>query len=242
MCRVTKSIYDLPAAVANVPLAQERFARTLYGLTEADAREPSVLPGWSRAHVVAHVARHGEAMVRLIDGVLDQRAAEAYPGGPAVRDAEIETSAHHSIEELVDDVAETNASLVIAFARMTTPTWGRQVQFPAGHSPASRCAWSRWREVEVHHVDLGLDVYTIESWPEEFVSTHLPHELAKLPSRLPRGVAIKVGGSRLGTGDVLTTVSGPDAALLAWLFGRVGLAAPSLRSSNGGLPELPPWG
>lgn len=241
MCRVTMSIYDLPAAVANVPLAQDRFTRTLSGLTEADVREPSVLPGWTRAHVIAHVARHAEAMVRLIDGVLTYRAAEAYPGGPAVRDAEIETSAHHSIDELIDDAYETNASLVVAFARMTTPTWGRQVQFPTAAYPASRCAWSRWREVEVHHVDLGLDVYTIESWPEEFVSTHLPHELAKLPGRLPPGTAIRIGGSRFGRGDVITAIDGPEPAILAWLFGRGGLAAPSLRSSSGEFPKLPSW-
>ena len=241
MCRVTSSTYDLPAAVANVPLAQDRFTRTLSGLTEAEVREPSVLPGWTRAHVIAHVARHAEAMVRLIDGVLTYRTAEAYPGGPAVRDAEIETSAHHSINELIDDAYETNASLVVAFARMTAPTWGRQVQFPTAAYPASRCAWSRWREVEVHHVDLGLDIYTIESWPEEFVSTHLPHELAKLPSRLPPGTAIRVGGSRFGRGDVATTIDGPEPAVLAWLFGRVGLAAPALRSSSGELPKLPTW-
>jgi maleylpyruvate isomerase len=242
MCRVTTSIYDLPAAVANVPLTQNRFAQTVSTLVEAEIREPSVLPGWSRAHVVAHVARHGEAMVRLIDGVLTQRYTEAYPGGPLARDAEIETGAQHDPGDLADDVYETNASLVVAFARMTTPTWGRQVQFPTGSFPASRCAWSRWREVEVHHVDLGLDVYTIESWPEEFVSTHLPHELAKLPGRLPVGTAIRVGGSRFGSGDVIATIDGPETAVLAWLFGRVGLAAPALTSSTGALPELPPWG
>jgi maleylpyruvate isomerase len=240
MCRVTTSTYDLPAAVANVPLAQERFAGTLGGLTDAEVREPSVLPGWSRAHVIAHVARGGEAMVRLVDGVLTKRPAQAYPDGPVVRDAELELAAQHSANELADEVYSSNIAVVHAFARMTAPTWGRQVQFPTGAYPASRCAWERWREVEVHHIDLGLDTYTIESWPEEFVSTHLPHELAKLPGRLPPGTAVRVDGSRFGSGDVVATVDGPDPALLAWLFGRVGLAAPSLHTT-GNLPQLPPW-
>ncbi|WP_073262176.1 maleylpyruvate isomerase family mycothiol-dependent enzyme [Cryptosporangium aurantiacum] len=237
---MTTSTYDLPAAVANVPLAQERFAGTLATLTDSDLREPSVLPGWTRGHVIAHVARGAEAMVRLIDGVLTQRPAEAYPGGPAVRDAEIELGAQSGANELMDEVYETNLKIVYAFARMTAPTWGRQVQFPTGAYPANRCAWSRWREVEIHHVDLGLDVYTIESWPDEFVACHLPHELAKLPGRLPPGTAVQVGPSRFGTGEVVATIDGPDSAVLAWVLGRVGLAAPAL-ATTGNLPELPPW-
>lgn len=240
MCQVTTSTYDLPAAVANVPLAQDRLAGTLSALTDAEVREPSVLPGWTRGHVIAHVARSAEAMVRLIDGVLAQRHAEAYPGGPAVRGAEIELGARSSANELMDEVYESNIKVVHAFARMTAPTWGRQVQFPTGPYPASRCAWSRWREVEIHHVDLGLDVYPIESWPDEFVACHLPHELAKLPNRLAPGTAVQVGASRLGAGAVVATIDGPDAALLAWLVGRVGLAAPSL-TITGNPPELPPW-
>jgi maleylpyruvate isomerase len=242
MCRVATSTYDLPAALANVPLSQGRLESTVYTLTEAEVRGTSVLPGWSRAHVLAHVAQHGHAMVRLVDGVLTGRNAEQYPGGKAARDADIEAAASRSLDDLTDDVTSADASVVTAFARMTAPTWGRTVHFLSGTFPASRCAWSRWREVEIHHVDLGLDTYTIDSWPDEFLSSHLPHELAKLPSRLPAGTAIKVGGSRFGTGDLIATVDGPDPALLAWLLGRSGLAAPSLTSSNGRLPDLPPWG
>ncbi|MFI5958360.1 maleylpyruvate isomerase family mycothiol-dependent enzyme [Cryptosporangium sp. NPDC051539] len=237
---MTSSTYDLPAAVANVPLSQERFERTIATLTDAEIREPSVLPGWSRAHVIAHVARNGDAMVRLVEGALAHRTVEAYPGGPVVRDAEIETGAQSDANDLMDEVASANISVVHAFARMTAPTWGRQVLFPTGAYPASRCAWARWREVEIHHVDLGLDVYTIESWPEEFVSCHLPHELAKLPNRLKPGVAVQVGRSRFGSGDVAASIDGPDSALLAWLLGRVGLAAPALAIS-GTPPELAAW-
>lgn len=239
MCRVTTSTYDLAAAVANVPLAQERFAGTLGTLTDAEVRESSVLPGWTRGHVVGHVARNGDAMVRLIDGALTDRPAEAYPGGPSSREAEIELAARGSANDLADEVYSTNIAVVHAFARMTTPTWERQVKFPTGWYPAARCAWARWREVEVHHVDLGLDTYTIESWPEQFVACHLPHELAKLPNRLTPGTAVQVGDSRFGTGDVVATVEGPDAAVLGWLFGRVGLAAPSLTIT--GALNLPAW-
>ncbi len=235
------SVYDLPAAVANVPLSQARLEQTLYCLADEDLGEPSVLPGWTRGHVASHVARHADAMVRLVTGTLTNTPAEQYPGGRTVRDAEINAGAQRSLDDVIDDVTSANASVVAAFARMTAPTWARDVLFLQGRFPASRCAWARWREVEVHHVDLGLDIYTIDNWPEEFISCHLPHELAKLPSRLPADTAIKVGASRFGTGEVTATVDGPEPALLAWLFGRTGLAAPYLRSSTGAPPDLPGW-
>lgn len=235
---MTSATYDLPAALANIPLSQGRLESTLYSLDDEETHELSVLPGWTRGHILTHLARQGDAMVRLVDGVLTRRDAELYPGGQAGRDAAIEEGAKRPLDELIDDVTSTDAQVVTAFARMTTPTWGRTVQFFSGPYPAALCAWTRWREIEIHHVDLGLDTYTIDSWPDEFVSCHLPRELAKLPARLAPGTAVRVGGSRFGSGDLIGTVDGPEPALLAWLLGRTGIAAPSLR---GTLPPLPPW-
>ena len=230
--------YDLPAALANIPLSQGRLESTVYSLGDDEVRELSVLPRWTRAHVLAHLARQADAMVRLVDGVLTRRDAELYPGGREGRAEAIEEGAKQSLDALIDDVTSTDASIITAFARMTTPTWGRPVHFFSGPAPASLCAWTRWREVEIHHVDLGLDTYTIDSWPEEFVFTHLPHELARLPGRLAPGTAVKVAGSRFGSGDLVGAVDGPEPALLAWLLGRTGIAAPFLR---GTLPDLPAW-
>ena len=63
-------------------------------------------------------------------------------------------------------------------------------------------AVSRWREVEVHHVDLGLG-YGLSDWSEDFVSSDLPLALDRLPGR----------------------VEDPSqkTALLAWIYGRAGL-------------------
>ena len=37
-------------------------------MTGADLQAPSLLPGWSRAHVVAHLARDADAMRSLLIG------------------------------------------------------------------------------------------------------------------------------------------------------------------------------
>ena len=56
----------------------------------------------------------------------------------------------------------------------------------------------RWREVELHHVDLGLG-YTPADWPEAYVERELAISLALLPERLD------------GSGQ---------RQMLAWLVGR----------------------
>ena len=233
--------YDLPAALANIPLSQARLESTLYSLTQQELAEDSVLPGWTRGHVLTHIARNADSMDRLIEAALTNRLGEQYPGGMEARNADIEKGAGRPLDEIIDDVSAGNAKVVTAFARMTAPTWGRSVRYTTGVYPASRCAWMRWREVEIHHVDLGLESYTIDSWPHEFVSCHLPYELAKLPARLEPGTSMRVGGSRFGTGPVTASVDGTERALLAWLAGRPSLADAQIESSTGSLPELPRW-
>jgi maleylpyruvate isomerase len=41
----------------------ERFAAgTVHRIAEDDLRTPGLLPGWSRAHVIGHLARNAEAL------------------------------------------------------------------------------------------------------------------------------------------------------------------------------------
>lgn len=229
--------YDLAAALAAIPTAQRRVEETLATFTDDEARGPSVLPGWTRGHVVTHIARNADASVRLVTGALHDTPADQYPGGIVTRNAEIEAGAGLPAVELATDVARTNKVVNAAFGAMTEEAWTRTVQFRQSPFPARRVAWSRWREVEIHHADLGLDRYTIEDWPDEFISAHLPHELVKLAERLPGGIAVEIRGVRYGSGEPIA-VDGPDHAVLAWLVGRPSLATPYLKTDA---PELPFW-
>lgn len=42
------------------------FEAAVHWLTDSGLTMPSYLPGWSRAHVVAHVARNADALVNLL--------------------------------------------------------------------------------------------------------------------------------------------------------------------------------
>jgi maleylpyruvate isomerase len=235
--------YDHVSALAAIPAAQVRLSETLATLTDDEARAASVLPGWTRGHVVTHIARNAEAVARMAAGALRDEYAEQYPGGEGARDAGIEQGAPRPAHELIADVEKTSAEAAAALTAMTPEAWTRSVMFRGGRVyPATRLAWARWREVELHHADLGLARYTITDWPAGFVGRHLAAELAGLGDRLPAGTAVEIAGVVYGDAAEPVAVTGPDAAVLAWLTGRPGLTAGALVTSTGELPELPFWG
>ena len=66
---------DLAAVRRHTALLVEHTA------TLADVRAPSLCEGWSRAHVLAHVARNAEAIQRLAQWAVDGAPRPMYPGG-----------------------------------------------------------------------------------------------------------------------------------------------------------------
>ena len=55
------------------------FLGGLDSLADDDLREPSGLPGWSRAHVVSHFSRNARALVNLLDWARKGVATPMYP-------------------------------------------------------------------------------------------------------------------------------------------------------------------
>ena len=51
-----------------VHAAQQRLLERLRDLTDDVARQPSLLPGWSVANVLAHLARNADSVVRRLEG------------------------------------------------------------------------------------------------------------------------------------------------------------------------------
>lgn len=98
--------------------------------------------------------------------------------------------------DLVADVHRSSARCDEACAAVAAEVWERPtLGLVGGESPASFLAFSRWREVEVHHVDLGLG-YQPDDWPADLVELWLPGLLEALPGRTD------------------------PAGLLAWTIGR----------------------
>jgi len=182
----------------------------LAGLTEAQARQPSLLPGWSVGHVLTHIARNADGFSRMIEGAQRGEVLAMYEHGVEGRRADIEAGAGRPAADLVADVDAASTRLDGLFAKADESTWAGSGLTIAGETPISELPERRRGEVEIHRVDLGLG-YTFDDWPADYRRAQLAKRTAQWASRKPMGFT-----------DL------PAAALalhpterLAWLLGRL---------------------
>lgn len=180
------------------------------------AQSATALPGWSRGHLLTHLARHADSLSIVLEKAAGGEFVQQYPGGSEQRAAEIEAGADRTVDALLADLGAASHRLLRAIAEFPDDRWQTPLLFRSGQRPAHQALVSRWREVEIHRVDLAIG-YSPSDWPEEFVSFLLPIELERLPQR-DASVSVPQGRT--------------DAELLAWLLGR---------SQDPALPALPPW-
>jgi maleylpyruvate isomerase len=223
-------------------------------LTDEQVREPSGLPGWTRGHVLAHVARNADALVNLLTWARTGEETPMYPSRQ-VRDDDIASGAGRTAAEQRADLQESQARLMAAAARMRQADWQARVRWGSDgrDAAADLVPWLRLVELEVHHVDLDVG-YTPAHWGVSFVRHQLTRTADDFRSRpdtpavtlraLDDGSEYVVGGD----GAAGTVVYGPQAALLAWLIGRsdgTGLTlmehAESVEPGSGPLPVFAPW-
>jgi len=220
--------------LASVRDATERLLTAVGKLDNASVTESSRLPGWTRGHVLAHLARNADALVNVFEG------RPMYVSGEA-RDADIERDAPRPLDAQLADVRESAARLQDAWA--VPGDWSRTVELRNGITDsASRVPFRRWVEVELHHVDLGIG-YELEDLPAEFTERETEFLAARFaghpdvpPTRLTDGTRAWSTGREASAPEV--TVTGPPADLLGWLAGR--REGTALSTEGGRLPSLPP--
>ncbi len=144
--------------LARVDAAFALLTGATNGMREADARGRSRLPGWTRGHVLTHLARNADGQRRMVEGALRDEVLDQYPGGDAQRSADIEAGAERPVAELLADVAVTQGALVDAWGQMPDGAWDRLTRARAATRPVRDGVLSRWREVSVHLVDLDVGV------------------------------------------------------------------------------------
>ncbi len=167
--------------VAGCLAAQSGLDAALVGLDDAAARRPSLLPGWSVGHVLTHIARNADSVAWRLEGAARGELRDQYPGGLEQRKADIEVGAARAAAELVADVRRTSAAVAGVIAALPSEAWDAPSRTSRGVVESSRDALlSRWREVVVHHGDLGLAPVPL---PPELVDAWLPRELARLAER-----------------------------------------------------------
>jgi maleylpyruvate isomerase len=227
----------------------ELFTRAVDALPDDALRAPSALPGWSRAHVVAHVARNAEALTRLATWARTGIETPMYPSREA-RAAEIESSAQKPVDVLRAELTATAADLDGALAALDEKTWRSEVRSALGRPiPAAEIPWMRVREVWLHAVDLDAGVSVAEIAPD-VVDTLLDDSTGTLSAAegCPSAVLAPTDRDRtwaLGpASDGPLRVRGEAAQVLGWLVGRTGPDAVEAVTADGtptAVPAPPRW-
>jgi maleylpyruvate isomerase len=152
--------------------ATQRLLGTARMIAEPDLRQLSLLPGWTRAHVLAHLARSADAMRALLIGARSGQDRPAYASSDA-RDADIERGAAQAAKDLVTDVADSAMALRTVARQLPDQAWARPVRVPgSAQFPAAQLLTRRLVEVELHHCDLAAG-YNPADWPDSFASLEL---------------------------------------------------------------------
>jgi maleylpyruvate isomerase len=219
-------------ALNDVRATADQLLTLTADLDDAAARGASALPGWSRGHVITHIANFSEAMTRQVEEALQGRLVEVYDGGRPARDAAIEAGADRPAAELRTHLTEAVGNLLAAWDKVGPTDW----PLPILHRNSNLSAGlqATWRELTIHTTDLDLGV-TPAAWSESFCL----HLLDFLRPRTPEDIHLILQSPTTtwdnGTGDPIT-LEGTLTDLTAWYAGR---QPPG--PITGPAPELLPW-
>ena len=223
--------------LTDVDRATDNLLRAAADLDPAVVSAPSLLPGWTVGHVLTHIARNADAYTNLLTWARTGVETPAY-ASPAARDAAIAEGAARPLREQLEDIRTAHERFADAGAAMPAQAWTFQLDFIK--LPAAGVPWARLREVEVHHVDLGVS-YSPADWSDAF-ALRLLKELVTgfdTPAMVLRPFGIE-HALTIGTADNPPVGGGPTKSLAAWLSGR-GDGTDLTVSPDGELPTPARW-
>lgn len=206
--------------------------------------QPSILPGWTRGHIVTHLARNADGLRNLLHWARTGERTPMYPSYE-VRNSQIELGAGRPLSEQLADLHGASARFLEAAEQLDDGQWDATVETVQGQSlPARQVPWMRAREVWVHlgDLDLGLEasplpdpvahalLEDVARWRDRTTSERVTLRAPGMPD-------LSFGGSR---DQQPVQISGSAPELVAWLTGRssgtgLDVAAPHA------LPVLSRW-
>ena len=160
---------DVAAGIDAADHAGSLVLASVAGLTDDQARAASRLPGWSRGHLLTHLARNADGVRGMVEGAIAGEEREQYPHGARGRAADIEAGADREPATLVADFETSDRrSSTHGTGCPTTRGPAPASWLAAGRQPMDYTLRSRRRELLVHWVDLGLGA-TPADLPDDFV-------------------------------------------------------------------------
>ena len=200
--------------------AHQRLLAIADGLGDDDLRAPSLLPGWSRGHVLNHLRRNAIGFTGMCEAAMAGEQGLQYPGGPEQRNREIEEGAGDPAATLVANLRVAVYGLEAAWFRGDGTMWaGSGVLASGSVIPISEVPFRRLRETVVHTTDLGLG-HGWEEWPDLYVRMELERQKMAWAASHPMGL----------TQLPAAAMALPEKQRVAWLLQRTRVE---------GLPEGP---
>jgi maleylpyruvate isomerase len=223
--------------------ATDALINAVSRLDNVAVRAPSLLPDWTRAHVITHLARNADALLNLL---IWARTGVEHPmyASKADRDADIEQGSARSFWLLVEDLTAACDRFLRAAEKLPEWCWSAALTTSRGSNiQASRVPWLRMREVWMHLVDLDAGV-GFDAVGDDTVEHLLDDVVRDFDGRAdvpPLTVEAALPGGRRRSwhvgADGGPTIGGRGIDLLAWLTGR----SDGAELAAGALPALPPW-
>lgn len=174
----TKLDFDPPTVLAALTESTAHLIISAEGLDDEAVREPSLLPDWTRAHVLTHAARNADALRNLLTWAATGERADMYPS-LTLRDQAIQDGARRTAAELAADLREACEKFAETAARLDPEHWAATVyRRKGGPQQASRIPWWRLEEVLIHHSDLDAG-FTPAHWPAQFTGPELELVVAR---------------------------------------------------------------
>lgn len=215
------------------------------GLDEDAFRAPSLLPGWSRAHLVSHLARSADALVNLLTWARTGIEHPAYPSR-ADRDADIEAGADRLAQVIREDLGAACDRFHVAVEGLADDQWSATVAHYTGRAfPAEQVVEMALFEAWNHLVDLDVGVGYADV-PDAALERLLDHavrpHLARVDGEPVVLVAELAGGAQrrwelaIAAAPGAEELRGSGTAVLAWL------TRGDASGISGEPPELAAWG
>ncbi|WP_285726334.1 maleylpyruvate isomerase family mycothiol-dependent enzyme [Psychromicrobium xiongbiense] len=237
------TVTDLPVVAESLASAHS-ILDWLAAAPEAAVREPSVLPGWTRAHVLAHLRGVSHAVASQLEYALRHEQVVMYDGGADGRNADISRIAALEQPALEAEVRQAFDRLNAAVSTLNEGDLALPTAFWNG--PVSGVLGAMARELLLHHADLAIG-YTSNDFSEAFSLTLIDFLEARVPEKtrlliqpLGRQPLVLTNGNVSGKTIVIT---GMLTDIAAWLAGRqpVGQVSASAAADAVELPVLKPW-
>ena len=246
--------HSVDLTIGRIKESFDRLVASVTAISDEQMREPSLLPGWSRGHVLTHIARNADGLRNLLIWAETGEETPQYASAEE-RETQIEAGAGRPASEIAADVAQSAEDFLARAAGLSEDAWTAEVRgFRGPAHPAWFTLHRRLAEVEIHHVDLAAG-YGPADWPDWFVTDMLYRMTGQLAAdpQAPSGIVTDSETGRQfflrqdpgATGAPEASggsfeITGPGRFLLAWLLGRDS-GGDLTADPAGALPSIPPY-